>query len=91
MNASPLGTEIRRARTKLGLSLQALSEATAQFTTDGQPIPVRTIHGMETGEALRPHERALRPVAEVLAPETNMQRLALLAYGEDPAQLLVAI
>jgi transcriptional regulator with XRE-family HTH domain len=87
MTPTPLGNEVRRARTALSLSLQALSDHSAQFTDDGEPIPVRTIHGVETGETVRPSDRNLRPLAQALG--LRFESLALLAYGLDPGKLLV--
>ena len=82
MNTTLVGHEVRRARSALGLTLAQLSERTG--------LPVRTIHGIETGESRYPTEPTLRPLADALTPETCYRTLALLVYGEVDSPLAPA-
>lgn len=79
MDTTPVGEEVRRARTTLGLTLVELSERTALFN-GGEKIPMRTIHGIETGESRYPTERILRPLGDALEPESSYRLLALKVY-----------
>lgn len=78
MNATLVGQEVRRARNALGLTLAQVSEMSG--------IPLRTVHGLETGETKYPSEQSLRAIASVLCKETTYRHLALLVYGETEAE-----
>ena len=78
MQPTMVGTEVRRARTALGWTLQKLSDETDRL---GRRVPVRTIHGIENGESRYPTEHNLRSIGDALEPETSYRELALLVYG----------
>ena len=82
MNCTLVGQEVRRARNALGLTLTQVSELSG--------VPMRTIHGLETGETKYPSEQTLRSIAGVLGEQTTYRTLVLLVYGEvlDPASNL---
>lgn len=76
MATTLVGSEVRRARLAKGYTLQQVSDMTG--------IPLRTIHGLESGETKYPNENTLRHVADAL--DVNYRHLALLVYGEVEAK-----